>query len=150
MIDELAKSNLVAGFGLAILTAAVPLLVPGWRPAVKSAIKLGITLVAESEAEAEGELIQSLVETTIEAICEELAKPVGDAEREAAVRRHLRHFKHRARRRSQRWDGDESGHGQFYRRHVVRLEASLRHHQQRATGRDRPIIEAVAAGLAST
>jgi hypothetical protein len=148
MLDELAKPNVVIGFGLAALTAALPLLLPEWRPMAKSAIKFGVGLLAESEEEAEAELIQSLVETTIEAIREELAKPAPEAERGEAVRQRIHHFKHRARRRSVRWDRDSDEHGRSYRRHVRRLEARLLDAEQRAPARDRPIIAEAVAGLA--
>jgi hypothetical protein len=148
MLDDLAKPNVIVVFGAAVLSTALPALLPQWRPALKSAIKFGIILLAESEEEAEAELIQSLVETTIAAIREELAEPAGDAERGAAVRCRIRHFKHRARRRSWRWDGDSEGHGRCYRHHVRRLEVSLTDQAQRLPARDRPIIAEAVANLA--
>ena len=148
MLDDLAKPNVTALFGALVLTAASPVLLPDWRPALKSAIKFGITLLTESQEEAETELIQSLVETTIAAIREELAEPAGDPERRSAVQRHIRDFKHRARRRSRRWDGDGDENGRCYRRHVARLEASLAGQEQRVPTRDRPIIAEAVASLA--
>ena len=148
MFEDWAKPNVMALFGVAVVTAAVPLLFPEWRPAVKSAIKFGLTLVAESGEEAEAELIQSLVEATIEAICEELAKPTAEPERCAAVQQHIRHFKHRARRRSRRWDGDPEGQGRVYRRHVAKLETTLMQHAQKTSPRGRAIIADAAATLA--
>jgi hypothetical protein len=148
MFEDLAKSNLVTMVGLTVLTAALPSLLPEWRPAFKTAVKFGITLLAESEAEAEAELIQSLVETTIEAIREELAKPAGTADRDAAVRRRVRHFKHRAHRRALRWGADEHDSRRRYRRHVIRLATSLEHQEQQSLARDRPIIADAVASLA--
>jgi hypothetical protein len=148
MLEDLAKPSAYGLIGAALLTAALPSLVPEWRPAVKSAIKFGITLLAESEAEAEAELIESLIETTVEAICEELARPAPEAERGEAVRQRIRHFKHRARRRSVRWGGDGDEHSRCYRRHVRRLEATLVEAGQRAPVRDRPIIAEAVASLA--
>lgn len=149
MFEDWAKPNVTTIFGAAVVTAAVPLLFPEWRPALKSAIKFGLTLFAESEEEAEIELIQSLVEATIEAICEELAKPAADdGERCAAVQQHIRHFKHRARRRSRHWDGDPEGQGRVYHRHVAKLETSLMQQEQKTAARGRAIIADAAASLA--
>jgi len=148
MLDNLTKPNLIGVFGLAVAAAVLPELVPEWRPALKSVLKFGVTLLCESQEEAEAELIQSLVVTTIEAIREELATPAGEAERRAAVQHKIRHFKHRARRRSRRWDGDEDGEGRFYRRHVKRLEAALADQEQQVAPGDRPVIAEAAAHLA--
>ena len=149
MLEDLAKPNVLAGFGLAIASATLPQLVPAWRPAVKSAIKFGLTLLAESEGEAEAELAQSLIEATIEAIQAELAKPPADGARNEAVRRRIRHFKHRARRRSRHWDGNPEGRGRVYRRHIAGLEAALADQQRRPNSDgDRQIIAAAAEVLA--
>lgn len=142
------KSNVVAVFGVAVASVALPRLAPELRPAIRTALKFGITLLVESEGEAEVELAQSLVEATIEAIREELARPADETERRAAVRRRIGHFKHRARRRSRRWDGDADGNGRVYRRHVRRLEAALAVEQQRVAGRNQPILAEAAAHLA--
>jgi hypothetical protein len=147
MLDDLAKPNLLAVFGLALASAALPRIAPEFRPALKTAIKFGITLFAESEGEAEAELVQSLVEATIDAIRDELAKPADAAERTAAVRQQISRFRHRARRRSRRWDGDAAGNGRVYRRHVGRLAAALADQEQRSLDKDRPIVAEAAAQL---
>jgi hypothetical protein len=147
MFEDLAKPNVVAMFGLTVLAAALPSLVPELRPAIKSAVKFGITLLAESEEEAEAELIQSLVETTVAAIREELAQPADATERDEAVRRRVRHFKHQASRRARRWSHGEEDSQRRYRRHIVRLAKSLQHQEQQAPVRDRPIIADAVANL---
>lgn len=151
MLEGLVKPNVLAVFGLAVATAALPMLVPEWRPAVKAAIKFGVTLFAESEGEAEAELVQSLIATTIATIREELAKPPDAGARGDAVHSQIRRFKHRARRRSRHWDGDAEGCGRVYRRHVAGLQAALAHQQSRQNSdREHEIITDALEALAES
>lgn len=149
-VDDLIKPNVVTLVGLTLFAAALPRLAPNMRPTIKSALKVGIDLFTESEGEAEAELIQSLVETTLREIRRELDSGKPHQDRRIAVRRKIRHFQQKARRRSRQWAGDGSDGEQCYRRHVDRLRTALTHRRQQSTESRRPFIEEALAALAET
>jgi hypothetical protein len=146
-LDDLLKPNLVTLLGLGIVAAALPEFVPSMRPVLKSAVKIGISLIAESQGEAEAELIQSLAAATLKAIDEELAKPGDEAEHREAVRRKLRHFQHKARKRAESWTADDHERHRCYRRHVARLQSGLVERRQHVGPRRRQIIDEASAAL---
>jgi hypothetical protein len=144
----LTKPNLVTLAGLGVLSLALPSLLPQLRPAAVSAIKAGLTLFTESEAEAEAELIESLVAFTAARIREALASDAGEAERRHRVRRSIEHFKRHARKRAQRWGGDEPGRKRSYQRHIARLETTLAEQKQEAPPHQQDAIEDAFIALA--
>jgi hypothetical protein len=147
-LEDLTKSNLVTVAGLGLLAVVLPEFMPSMRPALKSALKIGISLFVESEAEAEAELIQSLVSATLAGIEQALSKPADEAERRAAVRRSIHHFRRKAHARAERWNSDERERHRSYRRHVAGLQAGLVERKQHVGPRRQKIIDEVSTFLA--
>jgi hypothetical protein len=141
MLDNWTKSDMVAMLGLGVAAAVLSELLPNARPLIQSAIKFGADLFLEAEGEAEAELIQSLVSATMHGIRQDLSQARSEPERREAVQARVEHFKQQARVRARRWGSDHQDRHRRYRRHVVRLEASLAQKKQEAAPRDQRVLD---------
>lgn len=149
MLENVAKSDVVAVVGLGSAAAVISELLPSARPVIRSAIQFGVDLLIESEAEAEAELIHSLVSATLRAIHKDLSSSADESERRAAVAEQLQHFKHQARKHAKRWGSDAHDRHRRYRRHVARLETRLAEKNRELGPRDQRVLDYAVEALAA-